>query len=93
MKVITIHFLTYIWFEFNQHSCLFPNKEYHFDALRHKKILQDLLQKCIYHTNMEINYCRMADFSVSFIIPYFPECFQTGINNTGKNNTSHVRTK
>ena len=28
----------------------------------------------------------MANFSVSFIFPFFSECFQTGINNTGKNN-------
>ena len=38
------------------------------------------------------NYCRMANFSVSFIFLLFPECFQMGINNTGKNNTVPVRT-
>ena len=29
-------------------------------------------------------YCRMANFSVSFIFPFFPKASQTGINNTGK---------
>ena len=26
----------------------------------------------------------MANYSLSFILQFFPECFQTGINNTGK---------
>ena len=39
-----------------------------------------------------LTYCRMANFSVCFISPFFPECFQTGINNTGKNNPVHGRT-
>ena len=37
-------------------------------------------------------YCRMANFSVSFIFLFFPECLQMVINNIGKNNTLHVRT-
>ena len=37
------------------------------------------------------DYCRMANFPVCFIFPFFPECYQTGINNTGKIITLHVR--
>ena len=44
--------------------------------------------KCICMTGRQrkgqIRYCRMPNFSQSFILPFFPECFQTGINNTGK---------
>ena len=39
------------------------------------------------------NYCTMANFTVSFIYPFFPECFQTGINDTGKNNTDLINTE
>ena len=35
-----------------------------------------------------LDYCRMANFSVSFISPFFPESFQPGINNTGKKQCS-----
>ena len=33
---------------------------------------------------LKFQYCRMANFSASCICPFFLECFQTGINNTGK---------
>ena len=34
----------------------------------------------------------MANFSVCFIFPFFSECYQTGIINTGKIYTVHVQT-
>ena len=42
--------------------------------------------------NTICNYCRMAIFSVCFIFPFFPECYQTGIINTGEIYTVHVQT-
>ena len=32
----------------------------------------------------------MINFSLGFIFHFFPECCETVINNTGKNNTLHV---
>ena len=37
-------------------------------------------------------YRRMANFSVCFIFPFFPECYRTGIINKGQIYTVHVRT-
>ena len=34
----------------------------------------------------------MANFPVCFIFPFFPECYQAGIKNTGKFITLYVRT-
>ena len=40
-------------------------------------------QTCLWES-AALQYCRMANFSLSFIFPFFPECFRTGINNAGK---------
>ena len=37
-----------------------------------------------------IIYCRLVNISMSFISPVFSECFQMGINNTGKKTIQYM---